>query len=404
MDYTQFHDRFPEAPDWALALYEKESCTFNEVSNIKERLCRAEDDAGVARNLADDAKQIAYEARDHAEELEDRVKKLENENKQLKDRVRSMEDYTRRENLKIDGIEEGADETLMQLIGKVQNLFKDLGIEDLESIRIDRCHRLGRKGSDAGSRPRTVIIRFNWSADRTRVWEKRNILFKNKSKIFIREDFSKETEEARKTLYPYAKSAKIANLKHTFKGNKLLIDGKMYSADNLEAIPAELHPSSNATREQGDKVIFHGSSSIFSNFHNAPFKVQGTTYNSSEQFYQHKKAEHFHDDITADKIKRQKDPLQCMILGKKVKGYSETEWLKVDRKYMHQANLAKFSQNKQLCDALIATGDKILAESSKDMYWGTGTPITSPNAFGEWIGLNFHGKGLMLIRETLRHQ
>ena len=141
---------------------------------------------------------------------------------------------------------------------------------------------------------------------------------------------------------------------------------------------------------------------MFSNFYHAPFKVENTVYQTSEQYYQSKKGEHFHDDISTRKILLQSDPLECMTMGQRIKGFKESEWLKVDRKYMMEGNMAKFSQNPMLKAALLATGEKTLAESSaKDAYKGTGKSFHNKTAFSDWHGLNHHGKGLMLIRQRL---
>ena len=143
-----------------------------------------------------------------------------------------------------------------------------------------------------------------------------------------------------------------------------------------------------------------------SNFHPAKFKVGNDTYYHSEQFYQQKKAEYFKDDVCARKILIERDPLQCMKLGFRVKKFDQKVWDQVAKNYMIDGNTAKFMQNPSLRDQLLATGDKVLAESSPDPYWGTGQPIYSKVAFSKttWSGSNHHGEGLMLIRERLRQK
>ena len=403
-DTANFQRTYPEAPNWAVALFDKANTTFNELNSFKTRVECVERDVLSSKSQADDAKAIAYETRDQVEELEDKVNKLETSCSQLKRHIEHLEDYGRRENLKIDGLSESPNESVPELLEKVYDMFStNLQIENARDIKIDRCHRLGRKSNKG--HPRTVIVRFNWSADRDRVWGRREKLYKAdpKSGISMREDYSQATEHARKVLYPYVKAAKVAKAKYTMKGSTLIIEGKQYSTDNIHEIPHKYHPVSTSTREKDDKIIFHGKESPFSNFHHAKFKVLENTFSSSEQFYQFKKAEYFKDDQTARKILAQIDPLECMKLGYKVKGFKESEWRKVDRNYMHDGNLAKFLQNPHLKTTLIDTGDKTIAESSKDSYWGTGKPIYHPTAFSDWHGNNHHGQGLMLLREQLRN-
>ena len=214
-------------------------------------------------------------------------------------------------------------------------------MQEARAIRVERCHRIGKK-STSTAKPRTVIIRFNWYADRVNVWSKRRELAG--TKLYLKEDFSRDTEEARKVLYPYVKAARVAKVPHSVVGDKLIIKGKPYTRDTIAAIPADIDPVRACTRQNENTVIFHGRDSPFSNFHHAPFTVNNVQFNSSEQFYQLKRAEYFEDKVTAQKIKQQNDPLECMRLGRKVKGFDEDAWHKVDENYMIDANVAKYTQ------------------------------------------------------------
>lgn len=405
-DAKSFMENYPEAPSWAVALYSKVTKSFDDLTEIKSSLQDIESNTKTAGRVADDAKQIAFEARDHCENLEDRVTKLEEENKNLMRQMQEHEDYSRKVNLRIDGLEEQKDETVTQLLDKVYSLFqKELAIEDARTIQIGRCHRIGRFSQSL--HPRTTIVRFVSIGDRDKVWGNRFQLRKNPGcKIYLREDLSKHTEADRKILYPYMKGAKVAGAKTTFRGSSLIIDGKSYSSDAVHDIPDKFHPKNACQRENQDMIIFHGRESPFSNFHNSPFKIVNEQFMHTEQFYQFKKAEYFKDDITARKIKLQPDPLECMKLGFKVKNYKENDWQMVARNYMYDGNLAKFSQNLSLKDLLMSTGNKILAESSQDEYWGTGRRIYDQSALNKdtWTGSNHHGEGLMLLRDRLKHE
>ena len=183
---AEFKEKYPEVPSWAVALYGKASGTFDELRLLNDRVDKAERYAESAKLLASDAKAIAYEARDQFEELDDRMYKLEVELKKSKVQIQELEDYGRRENLKIDGIPESHDESATELLDKIYGVFEnELGLTNVKGIKMDRYHRLGRKGKS--TRPRTVIIRFNWHADREKVWNQRfNIQKRNaRSKIFV---------------------------------------------------------------------------------------------------------------------------------------------------------------------------------------------------------------------------
>ena len=72
---------------------------------------------------------------------------------------------------------------------------------------------------------------------------------------------------------------------------------------------------------------------------------------------------------------------------------------------MYHANLAKFSQNEHARQALLCTGDKILAEASPyDTIWGIGMEASDPNSTSpaKWKGKNLLGKALMRVRDALK--
>jgi ribA/ribD-fused uncharacterized protein len=69
-----------------------------------------------------------------------------------------------------------------------------------------------------------------------------------------------------------------------------------------------------------------------------------------------------------------------------------------------KGNYAKFSQNDELSDELLATGNKILVEASPyDTIWGIGMGEKEPgiNDPANWKGLNLLGWSIMLVRKEL---
>lgn len=129
---------------------------------------------------------------------------------------------------------------------------------------------------------------------------------------------------------------------------------------------------------------FRGIYYFLSNFYEAPVEYKGLTYCNSEAAYQAQKAENelIRYDFTilpAGKAKR---------LGRAIAVRSD--WDDIKEQEMFDIVLAKFTQNKELQDALVATGDAILEESNTwgDKFWGT------VNGVGE----NHLGKILMDVR------
>ena len=380
---------FADAPGWALYMCSK-------MDDVNNKLDRQGAIAEYAKERADAAVKTAEGTQEQVDVLEERVKQLENT-------IQQQEDYSRRENLVFQGIPEQNDSSMdasENVESKIRSVLQDhLHIND--EIKFQRCHRLGGKKPNA-KYPRPIIVRFLWFQDRMTVWQSRSRL--QGTKIFLREDHSRKTEEARKKLWPYAKAAKVAKASNFFKGDILFLERKPYTVDTISQIPDKFHPSKSASRDNGDIILFHGKESFLSNFHPGKFKLENITYDHNEQYYQSKKAEHFRDDRLAHKIKATPDPHDCYKLGYKVKNFDEGEWQKVMEKVMQEGAMAKFSQNEQLKQSLLSTTGKVLAESSTDMDWATGVPIHAADAFdvNKWTGRNLLGSCLSLVRTRIK--
>lgn len=152
-------------------------------------------------------------------------------------------------------------------------------------------------------------------------------------------------------------------------------------------------------------VFFYGG--CFSNFHKCRFELGGINFNNSETAFMVYKAMHFGDVDTANKmLKKSQFPAESKRLGRLVQGFNEVEWAKVRYDYMLQSVRAKFTQNEDLTQELLATGDKILVEAAlKDFVWGIGRGMDYPFLEDEskWLGQNLLGKVLMQVREELRN-
>ena len=105
-------------------------------------------------------------------------------------------DRSRRNSLRIDGIEETPNETWEDCEIKIQELIKNK-LKINEYSEIDRCHPLSKKKNQ--NRPRTIICRITKFKVKQRIFKTVKLL-KN-SVIFIYEDFCKDTMELRKNIW-----------------------------------------------------------------------------------------------------------------------------------------------------------------------------------------------------------
>ena len=154
-------------------------------------------------------------------------------------------------------------------------------------------------------------------------------------------------------------------------------------------------------------ICFHNpeeENGYLSNWYPSNFMVDGIQFSSMEQFMMYRKAICFHDECIAEKILSTKDVAKIKALGRAVKDYDENYWNGVRQVIVYEGLLAKFSQNNELKDNLVNTGNVILAECAvKDRIWGIGLSMKDENRYdkSKWRGENLLGYPLMMVRERL---
>lgn len=135
---------------------------------------------------------------------------------------------------------------------------------------------------------------------------------------------------------------------------------------------------------------FRGDYYFLSNFYSAPVTWDGITYLNNEAAFQSAKV--------LDKSVREQfatlDPSSAKRKGRHVQ--LRQDWEQVKYSIMQEICYAKFTQNEDLKQKLLATGDKYLEEGNTwgDRIWGT------VNGQGQ----NMLGKILMGVRAKFREQ
>ena len=145
----------------------------------------------------------------------------------------------------------------------------------------------------------------------------------------------------------------------------------------------------------------------FSQWYQSPFIVEGIQYTTAEQYMMSRKALLFHDYEILDRILDQKNPYECKMLGKQVRGFKGHIWNEYKEDIVYRANLAKFSQNYDIQEILLKTRNATLAEASPyDRIWGIGRSANDPKSKDPtfWKGENLLGQALMRVREELALQ
>ncbi|MGD9644801.1 MAG: NADAR family protein [Pirellulales bacterium] len=145
--------------------------------------------------------------------------------------------------------------------------------------------------------------------------------------------------------------------------------------------------------------------SCLSQWFPAPFEIDGLQYPTSEHWMMAAKARLFGDEATLAKIFELPHPGAAKKLGRQVRGFEQAAWMKVAREVVTAGNVAKFGQNRALCDFLLGTGSQVLVEASPhDRIWGIGLAADDPRAMdpATWQGENLLGFALMDARAQLR--
>lgn len=137
----------------------------------------------------------------------------------------------------------------------------------------------------------------------------------------------------------------------------------------------------------------------------SPFKDSyGVEYHCAEQYMMALKSLLFDDIETYRLIMNEKSPKEIQKLGRLIKKFNEDIWIEHRESIVIEANMLKFSQNKDLLNILLSTNDTILVEASPyDCIWGVGLSLDDELILDEknWRGLNLLGKCLMIVREQL---
>lgn len=135
----------------------------------------------------------------------------------------------------------------------------------------------------------------------------------------------------------------------------------------------------------------HDDHGYMNNFKKAPFAIYGKYWNNVETPYQYRKTLVPEEQQALIECKT---PREARDLGQKVT--MRPDWDHVKLFVMFECVKAKFEQNLDLQEQLLATNDEELIEDSPiDYYWGCGA---------DGSGKNMLGKILMFVREEIRYE
>ena len=141
------------------------------------------------------------------------------------------------------------------------------------------------------------------------------------------------------------------------------------------------------------------------NWYMSDFIEDGRLYTSMEQYFMYGKAAVFKDEEMQQAILATHDVAEIKQYGRQVKGYNETVWNGFRQLVLYRGLWLKFSQNEELRQKLIDTGNDMLVECARnDKIFACGISMKDPMRFdmSKWSGKNLLGFALMDLREQLK--
>lgn len=145
--------------------------------------------------------------------------------------------------------------------------------------------------------------------------------------------------------------------------------------------------------------------SCFSQWWQAPFMVDGTSYPTAEHWMMASKAKLFGDLQILENILQTPSPADVKKLGRKVRNFEPELWEIHKYSIVVEGNIQKFAQHPELKEFLLSTEERVLAEASPmDTVWGIGMSAANPKANhpATWRGKNLLGYALMDVRDKLK--
>ena len=336
--------------------------------------------------------------------LNRKLYQLETAHNKLATKVNAIESNALENNLIIKGVFDEKWEKETVILNKIypeiaSTIEADSNEERMNSVRrigIRRCKRLGHY-EEGKCRP--ISVEFSLKQDV-------EFLVENKSKlrtgVYLEHEYSAEVEYQRKVLRPILTAAqKIPSMKKKCKldGATLKIKGKHYTLKTLHKLPPELNAFklSSKTDEEKRIVGFFGQLNPLSNFHDAPFIIDGIQFHTSEQYIQYQKAQFAKDIESCNKILCTSTARECKNLSSKITNLDVDAWESVAKE---RCSWCKFEQNPRLMECLLDTKDMTIVECAKNELWGTGKVLANEDCLDstQWHSQGILGEILCEIR------
>ena len=330
-----------------------------------------------------------------------RLSVLEKENSVLRSKLNQLETHSGKNNIKVLGLPNVADEACSSTLLKV---YKSVGV-NIGDNDIIEAHTIY-----SSVQPRPVIVKICNPKLKPLLF-KHNKMLKSQHNISVQDDVPPDIFAVKKILLPIMHEAKrISSAEQRYnakvRDDKLILNGSSYTLDKLNQLPSQLQLQNVFTKSRDDKIAFFSKHSPLSNHHLSPFTVEGIDFNTNEQFLMYSKAVFFNDELQAKQILDTQDLAIQKRLRSNIKSCNSAAWNKKRVSVMKRGLQAKLSQNAELKAFLLKTGYKTLIEANEhDTFWACGLPLRGESVWNisSWKGENQLGKLLMMLCGNLRN-
>lgn len=267
---------------------------------------------------------------------------------------------------------------------------------------IDMAYRTGRVNKYSNY-PRTITVIFLRKGIKQMVISTKRALGWDNSKVSYSDDLTYDVKKHREVLKAIASRAQHSQHVTKMAGNRLIIDGVSYGADEMDIIPGDLKRAVPQIKPVKNGIAFRGKEAYLSNFFPVEVKIEGEEYSCIEQYYQFTKCETCLDFDRANKIISTDDPVHMKSIGDGCK--ENEEWKEIKVFTMFRGIFYKFSQNENLALKLISTENDGLFEATTDLFWSAGIGFNSKKWETQlWNGKNVTGTLLSKVRRILRNK
>lgn len=167
--------------------------------------------------------------------LQNDLSEVKSDNIRLSEEMLDLQSRSMRDNLLFHGIKEcetfdaRRQENCADAI--IQFCTDQLKLENASEIRIDRAHRLGKFNAE---KTRPIVVKLNFYPDKVKIKQKASAMLRESNQR-VSDQFPREIQERRRILYPELKKALDQGKRAYLSYDKLYVDGRTITVDNMRA-------------------------------------------------------------------------------------------------------------------------------------------------------------------------